>query len=88
MSPFVAGFSDELVKLAMGGVAQVNSNLAEPQLTEDRASEKIPMNRIAPAFFQTNPNMPGKIREGTLGPQGNGPLLADPSRWPTNRLTG
>jgi hypothetical protein len=87
VTPFVRGLAGELSKLAMGGVAQVDSDLAQPQKTEDAASQDRAMGRKAPNFFQTNPGFAGKIRPGKLGPQSGGPLLADPSRWPTNRLT-
>jgi hypothetical protein len=87
MSPFVVGLADELCKLAIGGVAQVDADLAKARKTEDEVVTNRGVNRLAPNFYQTNPEFPGKIRTGMVGPQSGGPLLADPSRWPTNRLT-
>jgi hypothetical protein len=96
MNLFMAGFTAELVKLAdsggggfgAGGVAQVDSDLAKTRKEEDKATGLgNTKNRVHSTFYDTNPDFPGKIRPGQLGQQGGGPLMADPSRWPTNRLT-
>jgi hypothetical protein len=86
------GFVDELVKLADGfgggGVAQVDADLAKTRKEEDKQTGfGNTKGRVGSTFFQTNPDFPGRIRPGALGTQGGGPLMADPSRWPTNRLT-
>ena len=90
MKPIMRGFIDEVVKLAdgfgAGGVAQVDADLAKTRKEEDKA-DTAARSRVGATFFQTNPDVPGRIRPGTLGQQGGGPLMADPSRWPTNRLT-
>jgi len=95
--PFVFGFASELMKLAenagsggygAGGVAQVDSDLAKTRKEEDKATGYgNTMTRVNPTFFDTNPDFAGRIKPGKLGLQSGGPLLADPSRWPTNRLT-
>ena len=96
MNTFMKGFSSELVKLADsggggfggGGVAQVDADLAKTRKEEDKATgfgnTKL---RVNSNFYNTNPDFPGRIKPGGLGQQGGGPLMADPSRWPTNRLT-
>ena len=92
MRTILTGFADELCKLAdgfgAGGVAQVDADLARTRKEEDKATGYgNTKNRVGSNFFNTNPDWPGQIKHGKLGPQGGGPLMTDPSRWPTNRLT-
>lgn len=70
MTRFVAGFADELEKLATD---PGQSDLTLQQKREDGVED--PTSHYRP-----------KIRSGTLGPYSGGPLLADPSKYPNDRL--
>lgn len=74
MTHFIACFTEEIEKLAsMASDAQSSFDLARSQKAEDGAGD-------ATAMYQP------KIGVGKLGPAVGGPLLADPSKYPFNRL--
>lgn len=74
MTHFIACFADEVEKLAsMATDSQSSFDLARSQKLEDGARD--PQDGYQP-----------KIGIGKLGPSVGGPLLADPSKYPFNRL--
>lgn len=74
MNYFIACFTEEIEKLAtMASDAQSSFDLARSQKLEDGATDPQ-------AGYQP------KIGVGKLGPAVGGPLLADPSKYPFNRL--
>lgn len=75
MTHFVSCFVEEIEKLAtMASDAQSSYDLARSQKLEDGATD--------PQDSHYKP----KIGTGKLGPAVGGPLLADPSKYPFNRL--
>lgn len=74
MNHFIECFAEEIEKLAaMATDAMSSPDLARSQKLEDGGTD--PQDGYQP-----------KIGVGKLGPAVGGPLLADPSKYPFNRL--
>jgi hypothetical protein len=73
MTYFIECFADEIEKLATPEDSQNSFDLARSQKAEDGTHDSGSTYRP-------------KIGIGKLGPAVGGPLLADPSKYPFNRL--